>query len=316
LNHEDVPVPVVSQQNQLIYTEPSSNLPPLVQVGLPVFNGEAELAKTIDSLLSQDYPNLEILISDNCSTDNTGAIGRAYAASNAKIKYWCNDKNIGSIPNFELLFSKCQGKYFFWCGHNDIFSPQFVSKAVTALESDQGLAHCFPHGIMVNEDGSRFNYPHSFIDTRGMSKECRFLIAIWHLGPCTEFYGIYRTSVLKQVMPFKRVLPIDYMLLTEIATLGPSRYIWEEQMRFRVNVGSILQTARRHGFNPNKDFGKAQYHAFCRETVAIALRRFSFFSLIKILPSLSLCLIEKFIFIRRDFDIVYQKEQMKTRVGK
>ena len=52
---------------------------PLVSIGVPVFNGEAGLARSLDSLLNQDYPNLEIVVSDNGSTDATWQIAERYS---------------------------------------------------------------------------------------------------------------------------------------------------------------------------------------------------------------------------------------------
>ena len=60
---------------------------PLVSVGLFVFNGEDGLDKALDSLVGQDYPNLEIVISDNASTDATPDICRRYMQKDPRIKY-------------------------------------------------------------------------------------------------------------------------------------------------------------------------------------------------------------------------------------
>jgi glycosyltransferase involved in cell wall biosynthesis len=288
---------------------------PLVQVGIPVFNGEKDIARTIEALLSQDYPNLEVLVSDNCSTDKTGEIARQYAATNNRVKYWCNEKNIGSFANFELLFSKSEGEYYFWAGHNDTYSPGFLTKAISIMESDPSVVHCFPHGFLANRDGTIFPYPFSFIDTRNLSKPARFLATIWHLGPCTEFYGVYRRSVLQKVMPFKKLLPIDYILLAEISALGASAYVADEQMKLPVNRGSILKTARRHGFNPDANFGEEQYGAVCRELIGIARKHLSFLSFVFVLPSMYLCLKEKFIFIKHQFDSAHKAEAEGNYAG-
>lgn len=288
---------------------------PLVQVGIPVFNGERDIARTIEALLSQDYPNLEVLISDNCSTDKTGEIAKHYADADSRVKYWSNEKNIGSFANFELLFSKSKGEYYFWAGHNDTYSSGFLSKAISIMEADPSVVHCFPHGFLANPDGSIFSYPFSFIDTRNLSKPARFLATIWHLGPCTEFYGVYRRSVLQKVMPFKKLLPIDYVLLAEVATLGASAYVADEQMKLPVNKGSILKTARRHGFTPHANFGEEQYRAVCRELMGIARKRLSLLSYLLILPSMLLCLKEKFIFVKQQFDSAHQAEAEGKHAG-
>ena len=61
---------------------------PLVSIGVPIFNGEKELAVALDSLIAQDYTNLEIIISDNASTDNTESICRIYEQKHNSIKYF------------------------------------------------------------------------------------------------------------------------------------------------------------------------------------------------------------------------------------
>ena len=61
---------------------------PLVSIGMPVFNGEKGLANAIVSILKQDFPNLEIVISDNTSTDATPEICRDYTAKDPRVKYY------------------------------------------------------------------------------------------------------------------------------------------------------------------------------------------------------------------------------------
>ena len=59
---------------------------PLVTIGMPTYNGARYLAQSLDSLLGQDYPNWELLISDNCSTDETERIARSYAANGVSVR--------------------------------------------------------------------------------------------------------------------------------------------------------------------------------------------------------------------------------------
>ena len=70
---------------------------PLVSIGVPVYNGEKGLALALDSLLCQNYKNLEIIISDNCSTDNTSDICKQYASKDSRITYYRFEENKGSI---------------------------------------------------------------------------------------------------------------------------------------------------------------------------------------------------------------------------
>ena len=77
---------------------------PLVSIGVPVFNGEEGLAVALDSLIAQDYPNLEIIISDNASTDNTPEICAEYVRKDHRFRYYRSEKNRGTTWSFNRVF--------------------------------------------------------------------------------------------------------------------------------------------------------------------------------------------------------------------
>ena len=72
---------------------------PLVTIGLIVYNEGRFIGDTIDSLLAQDYENLEIICCDNCSTDNSDDICRTAADADERVRYVRHDKNIGAPAN-------------------------------------------------------------------------------------------------------------------------------------------------------------------------------------------------------------------------
>ena len=86
---------------------------PLVSIGLPVFNGDKSLENAIECLLEQDYPNFEIIISDNASTDSTQMICERYSKNESRIKYFRIEKNLGAIWNFNHVFELSSGIYFY-----------------------------------------------------------------------------------------------------------------------------------------------------------------------------------------------------------
>src|SRR5688572_12366625 len=73
---------------------------PLVSVGVPVYNGEQCLSEALESVLAQDYPNLEVIICDNASEDGTEAICRTIASEDGRVRYLRNRTNIGLLANF------------------------------------------------------------------------------------------------------------------------------------------------------------------------------------------------------------------------
>ena len=102
----------------------SNNQPPKVTIGMPVYNGEKFLCNTLDCLLAQSYTNLELIISDDASTDSTSKICTEYAAKDSRIKYIRHTKNLGieseagftPLPNFNFVL-KLFFNSFYKFGH-------------------------------------------------------------------------------------------------------------------------------------------------------------------------------------------------------
>src|SRR5438128_500699 len=92
---------------------------PLVSIGLPVYNGAAHLSEALDSLLAQDYERIELVISDNASTDDTPTICQKYAAIDSRIRYYRKETTSAVIPNFRRALDLSSGDYFVWAAHDD-----------------------------------------------------------------------------------------------------------------------------------------------------------------------------------------------------
>jgi GT2 family glycosyltransferase len=115
---------------------------PLVTIGIPTYNGGHRLFRPLKSIWAQNYPNLEVVISDNCSTDDTKNIVGNICKEHPQIKYVRQDKNIGQIPNYYFLIQAAKGKYFMWLADDDFLEPDFLLRAVDFMEThdDYSLA--------------------------------------------------------------------------------------------------------------------------------------------------------------------------------
>src|SRR5215467_10718909 len=82
---------------------------PKVSIGLPVFNGQAYLKGAIVSILEQDYQDLELIICDNASTDETESLCREFARTDPRVRYYRNDSNIGFANNTRRVFELANG---------------------------------------------------------------------------------------------------------------------------------------------------------------------------------------------------------------
>jgi len=82
-----------------------------VSVCLVTYNRAGVLAETIESILNQTFSDFELIISDDCSTDNTETVCRKYAEKDGRIKYFRNEKNLSMPANLNLAISRARGQY-------------------------------------------------------------------------------------------------------------------------------------------------------------------------------------------------------------
>ena len=135
---------------------------PLVSIGMPVFNEEKTISRALDSLLLQTFPNFEVIISDNCSSDKTVELCKNYAEKDKRISLNRNKINLGIVANFQIVHRKSSGKYFMWAAGDDYWEPEFLRRLVNELESDRAAGVAFCAVRRENTDGSfkdiiRFN---------------------------------------------------------------------------------------------------------------------------------------------------------------
>ena len=121
-----------------------TNNNPLVSVVITSYNRANLIEGAIQSALAQDYPNLEIIISDNCSTDNTEEVIEKYL-SNPKIRYYKNEQNIGMIPNFKLATEqRSKGDYITYVSSDDyLINTSFISQAVDIINAYKNVLIVF-----------------------------------------------------------------------------------------------------------------------------------------------------------------------------
>lgn len=106
---------------------------PLVTIAIPNYNYAHYLSETISSVLNQTFKNFELLISDNCSSDNSIEVIKQY--NDPRIKWWKNETNVGVYPNWDLLYKKAKGKYFKLLQADDWLHKDFLKETIELLEA-------------------------------------------------------------------------------------------------------------------------------------------------------------------------------------
>ena len=118
----------------------SSVAPPLVTIGIPVYNSERHVAQSIESLLAQTYTNFVMVICDNASTDGTAAICQRYVQQDPRVRYHRNPVNIGMTGNFNRVFELCNTKYLKWSTADDFWADDMLADALRIREADPSCA--------------------------------------------------------------------------------------------------------------------------------------------------------------------------------
>ena len=224
---------------------------PKVSLGIPVYNGERYLEEALESLLAQSFEDLEIVISDNASTDATEEICRTFARNDDRIRYWRSDRNRGVLHNFNEVFRRSQGQYFKWAASDDVCGRDYLLHAVQKLDEDPSVVLVWAKTVGIDEQGARVRLPYEVSDLNSPSsvyspdpvvRLSRLLRNIWWVdGP---FYGVIRADALARTRWLHPPHPSgDEILLAELSLNGRFYEIPEELFFTRVHSG---KTSRRH----------------------------------------------------------------------
>ena len=194
---------------------------PLVSVGVPVFNGENYLAEAIESVLAQTVTDFELIICDNASTDATEEIGRRFAESDERIRYFRNPKNFGVSPNLNLCYRHATGRYFKWLSHDDAIAPDCLEKTVAVLESDPDIVICHSLVKLIDENGTTLDIHDSKLtNLDSTSAADRFAALVLDPHQCLELDGLIRTDMLARTALMPSFPGADRALLCELGILG------------------------------------------------------------------------------------------------
>jgi glycosyltransferase involved in cell wall biosynthesis len=142
--------------------KPTTIEKPLVTVGITNYNGKRYLSTCIDSFIAQTYPNIEILVIDDCSTDGSKEIIKDYEENNKNIYAIYHSTNSGGASKgIQEIISNARGKYFQWIACDDFVESDAIYKFVDYLEKNPDKDYVYSNFNIVNEDGikvDQWNY--------------------------------------------------------------------------------------------------------------------------------------------------------------
>lgn len=202
----------------------------LVSIGLPVRNGEQRLPAVVRSVLAQDYGTLELVISDNASTDRTEEICRELARSDPRIVYHRQPENVGLINNFMTAIRLANGAFFRWIGDDDTLASDYVSRCLKVFASDERLILvttqvAYETGAGITQTGAYQGAALAADDPVDRFAEILRLLNESHLL-IDPLYGMMRRAVVATI-PRPVILGEDELYAARIALAGPWGHVPE-----------------------------------------------------------------------------------------
>ena len=195
-----------------------STVMPKLTIGMPVYNGAATIATALESLLAQTMPDFTLIISDNCSTDDTQRICESFAARDPRVRYVRQPINLGPAMNFRFVLFEAQTPFFMWAAADDLWARTFAERNLAALEADPTLVMSQSR-VLFQVAGAP---SHMSTGTYPLLSNPRENAARYFQNPAdnSRYYGIFRTDALKQSFPTRPFYALDWAVSAATLRFG------------------------------------------------------------------------------------------------
>jgi glycosyltransferase involved in cell wall biosynthesis len=216
---------------------------PLVTIGIPTYNrADSYLREALASAVNQTYPNIEIVVSDNCSSDHTEAVVTGF--NDPRIKYFKHARNIGAANNFNFCLEQAQGAYFLMLHDDDLIDPDFVE--VCLKQANYATTYGVIRTGTREIDGQGRILHQTLNRVKGLSTADFFrgwfnYKTAWYL--CST---LYNTQRLKEIggLHSKHQLLQDGMTIAQLAAKYGRVDVEEVKASFRKHEGELTFAAK------------------------------------------------------------------------
>jgi len=218
---------------------------PLVSIALCTYNGEVYLKEQLDSLVNQTYPNMEILVCDDCSSDGTMDLLEQYAANYNFFTVTRNEYNLGYVKNFEKAIRSCKGEYIALSDQDDIWDLNKIQLMVDTIDKHLMVYH---DSELIADDGISFNIKRSDIINlyHGNSPESFLLYNCVSGHSC-----LFSKRLLEYSLPFKKDYYHDHWLAYVAANVGSIGFVNKSLVKYRQHLNSNTDILKKKGKKNN-----------------------------------------------------------------
>lgn len=203
----------------------------LVSIITPTWNCAGFICETIRSIQAQTYVNWELIISDDCSTDNTYKVVEPYMDEDKRIKYICNERNSGAAITRNNALKVAQGKWIAFLDSDDLWLPEKLEKQV-AFMAENGYAFSYHEYAEMTEDGQDMG-----VYVSGIRKVSKFDMYSCCWPGCLSVMYNHEKIGLIQINDIKK--NNDTAMWLKVVQKAPCYLLKENLARYRRRKNSI-----------------------------------------------------------------------------
>ena len=233
---------------------------PRVSIGLPVYNGERYLQRTLDDLLGQTFEDLELVVCDNASTDRTPEILAAAAARDARVRVVRNARNLGALANANRAFALSRAPLYALASYDDRHAPDFLRQLVDALDAAPEAGLAYGRKTLIDSDGAPLAFDADrevYVDAEGgvfaydarLERELpgdpvgRYRAVLRSNDVNAPIYGLFRRSLLQRVGEHK-LQGSDRLVVARAALAQPVAFVDAPLFGYRIHAASTYHLTR------------------------------------------------------------------------
>jgi glycosyltransferase involved in cell wall biosynthesis len=218
---------------------------PLVSIGIPTFNRAQSLRRAAASALAQSHTAIELVVSDNASTDDTARLCSELCARDPRVRCVRSPVNRGPTANFNTLFERARGEYVMMLSDDDWLDPHYVERCLQVLRERPD--HALVCGLARYVAGEQVVRGGASLQLQQPHAGERIVEYLRHVDENGLFYGLMPTAVLRRAAPLRNVLGNDWLLVAAILAQGkaltlPDTHVFRELGGTSADVPKLVRT--------------------------------------------------------------------------
>ncbi len=207
----------------------------MVSIVVTTYNGAKYLAAQLDSILTQTHNALEIIISDDASSDDTWAIAQDYAQKDARIQLLRHEKNVGLHANLNTALTKATGEYMAISDQDDIWLPHKIEKQLSLLGNSVGV---YSDSVLIDASGERLGKTLFQALNIKPNKDSARTVPLFFKNAVSAHALLFHRSLLSMVLPFSDDFIFDHQLALAASCFGGLNYCDEPLVLHRIHGGN------------------------------------------------------------------------------